>query len=322
MGIIALIVAVSAGISLAIQGAANAALAHHVGRLEAAVISFLGGTLVLLVLSACVGELPALHALGSVPWWQLLGGVYGALLVTAIIYGTPLLGAALTFAAFMFGQLFFGMLVDGLGLFDVAVRTLSTGRIVGCVLLAVGIGAVCYGRMQEKAHAPQAPSSKNVSPGNESRTKSADVVLLVIMFLAGGCSAAQAPTNTALALTVGSVNASLTNMFVGLVVTFIAAMVRYRGHFAPLKLSFGWWKYTGGLFGAAYVILVVLATPSLGVGIVMGALMLGQLGGGVVLDAYGLMGCTKQTITRWHKIGIALIATGVVVAAFANAGML
>ena len=314
MSIIALIMAVTAGIALAVQGAANAALAHHVGRLEAAVVSFLGGTLVLLLLSALTGEFPQLSSLGEVPLWQC---IYGALLVTAIIYGTPVLGAALTFAAFMFGQLFFGMMVDGLGLFDVSVRVLTVGRIIGCVLLAVGIIAVCYGRMLEKAHAPKTPSSKEVLV-----TRSYDVMLLAVMFLAGGCSAAQAPTNTALALTVGSVNASLINMFVGLVVTFVAALVRYRGHLASLRYSFGAWKYLGGVFGAVYVMLVVFATPSLGVGIVMGALMLGQLGGGVVLDAYGLMGCPKQTITRWHGMGIVLIALGVIVAALSNAGLL
>lgn len=312
MGIIALIMAVTAGIALAVQGAANAALAHHVGRLEAAVISFLGGTLVLLVVSACIGELPQLSFVGEVPLWQLMGGVYGALLVSAIIYGTPVLGAALTFAAFMFGQLFFGMVVDGLGLFDVSVRELTFGRMVGCALLALGIIAVCYGRMQEKM----------VGSKDSLLANSYDIALLLVMFLAGGCSAAQAPTNTALALTVGSVNASLTNMFVGLVVTFIAALVRYRGHLTSLRYSFGAWKYLGGVFGAVYVTLVVFATPSLGVGIVMGALMLGQLGGGVVLDAYGLMGCPKQTITRWHGVGIVLIALGVIVAALSNAGLL
>ena len=160
MSAFALILAIAAGIALAVQGAANAALAHHVGRLEAAVISFLGGTLVLLGISACIGELPQLSSLGEVPLWQCMGGIYGALLVTAIIYGTPVLGAALTFAAFMFGQLFFGMMVDGLGLFDVSVRVLTVGRIIGCVLLAVGIIAVCYGRMLEKAPAPKTPSSK------------------------------------------------------------------------------------------------------------------------------------------------------------------
>lgn len=312
MGIMALIMAVTAGVALAVQGAANAALAHHVGRLEAAVISFLGGTLVLLVVSACIGELPQLSFMGEVPLWQLMGGVYGALLVSAIIYGTPVLGAALTFAAFMFGQLFFGMVVDGLGLFDVPVRELTFGRMVGCALLALGIIAVCCGRMQEKM----------VGSKDSLLANSYDIALLLVMFLAGGCSAAQAPTNTALALTVGSVNASLTNMFVGLVVTFIAVLVRYRGHLTSLRYSFGAWKYLGGVFGAVYVMLVVFATPSLGVGIVMGALMLGQLGGGVVLDTYGLMGCPKQTITRWHGIGIVLIALGVIVAALSNTGLL
>lgn len=73
MSAFALILAITAGIALAVQGAANAALAHHVGRLEAAVISFLGGTLVLLGVSACIGELPQLSSLGEVPLWQCMG---------------------------------------------------------------------------------------------------------------------------------------------------------------------------------------------------------------------------------------------------------
>ncbi len=315
--VFALAAAITAGIALAIQGAANAALAVHIGRFEAALVSFLGGTLALLVVSLLLGDIASLKQICQVPFWQLLGGLYGVIVVVAIIYGTSLLGAALTFAAFMFGQLFFGMLVDCFGLFGVQILVLKYLRINGCLFVAKGIGAVYRGRIQEKRVATEMiekTTQSGISQNKKSSNNSLDVAVLLIAFLAGGCSAAQAPTNTSLALTVGSINASLVNMSVGLIIVFFATLIHYRGHLRPLHFSFGVWKYLGGLYGALYVIFCVLATPALGVGVVMGALMFGQLGGGVFLDAFGLMGCVKRKITPWHGLGIALIAIGVAAA--------
>lgn len=307
-----LLFAIAAGALLAIQGAVNASLACHVGRLQAALVSFATGTLLLLIISLAMGSASLLGAITSAEPWQLLGGLYGAIIVIAMIYATPVLGAALTSAAFMAGQLAFGMFIDGFGWFGMPVLALHPLRVVGCAIVALGIVAVCYGRGR---HARGV--SKDAAPA-ESRKPAAEMLLLLLSFIAGVCSSIQAPTNAGLALSVGSVNASLVNMFVGFLVVLAVTLVRHHGRLVPLPLSLSWWKYLGGACGSAYVLLVVLATPGLGVGITMGALMLGQLVGGVTLDTFGLAGCAKSRITPWHAVGILLIAIGVILTAISK----
>ena len=90
-----LLFAVAAGVMLPLQFGINAQLSHWVSSpLRASFVSFLVGTLVLLVVSATVRKpLPSLDRLAHVPWWAWLGGVLGAFYVTGSIVSAPKLGA-------------------------------------------------------------------------------------------------------------------------------------------------------------------------------------------------------------------------------------
>src|SRR4029450_14026030 len=85
-----LLVAVAAGAMLPFQFGINAELSHWVGSpIRAAFVSFLVGTIALLIISAFVrNPLPSLARLGDVPWGVWLGGVLGA-----FYFATPVLHA-------------------------------------------------------------------------------------------------------------------------------------------------------------------------------------------------------------------------------------
>ena len=123
-----------------LQPPINAALARRTGPLPASTISFLVGTLILLALSLVLKPLLGgdFSAVRGAPWWQLTGGLIGALFVTSTIILVPRLGAAALVAGTIAGQLAGGVLIDYLGLFGLPRVPVAGSRLVGLVLLVVG----------------------------------------------------------------------------------------------------------------------------------------------------------------------------------------
>src|SRR6266511_1361115 len=78
-----LLFAVAAGAMLPFQFGVNAQLSHWIGSpIRAAFVSFLVGTIALLIVSAFVRKpMPSLARLGDVPWWVWIGGLLGAFYV-------------------------------------------------------------------------------------------------------------------------------------------------------------------------------------------------------------------------------------------------
>ncbi len=136
-----LLFAVAAGAMLPFQFGINAQLSNWVGSpIRAAFISFLVGTIALLILSAFVRKpLPSLARLGDVPWWVWIGGLLGAFYVAGSIVTAPKLGAVTLAAAIVFGQTLASVLVDQFGWVGFKEQHASPGRLVGVLLVATGV---------------------------------------------------------------------------------------------------------------------------------------------------------------------------------------
>jgi bacterial/archaeal transporter family-2 protein len=136
-----LLFAVAAGAMLPFQFGVNAQLAHWLGSpVRAAFVSFLVGTIALLIISAFVRKpLPSLDRLGNVPWWVWIGGLLGAFYVAGSIVTAPKLGAVTLAAAIIFGQTLASVLVDQFGWVGFKEHHASPGRLAGVVLVAVGV---------------------------------------------------------------------------------------------------------------------------------------------------------------------------------------
>jgi transporter family-2 protein len=136
-----LLFAVAAGAKLPFQFGVNAQLAHWVGSpIRAAFVSFLVGTIGLLILSAFVRKpLPSLARLGDVPWWVWIGGLLGAFYVAGSIVTAPKLGAVTLAAAIVFGQTLASVLVDQFGWVGFKEQHASPGRLIGVLLVATGV---------------------------------------------------------------------------------------------------------------------------------------------------------------------------------------
>jgi len=133
--------AVSAGIAGSVQVALMSRLGERIGVLQALAFSTLltaalAAVGLLVVRRSLAGYERALHQ----PWWMLLGGVMGLLIVFTVTYAGPRIGVAATVGILIAGQLAMGAAIDRFGLFGVDRVALSWPRVVGLVLL--GLGAV------------------------------------------------------------------------------------------------------------------------------------------------------------------------------------
>jgi len=132
---------IAAGAALTTQFAVNAQLRTVVGGpVVAAAISFFIGTLALVAAALVVGrQVPEMSVVTSSPWWVWIGGLLGAAFVLASIILTPRLGAATTVGLFLAGQMIASIIIDHFGLLRVAVHEATIPRIVGLMLVLLGV---------------------------------------------------------------------------------------------------------------------------------------------------------------------------------------
>jgi transporter family-2 protein len=131
--------AVAAGLAGSIQVAIMSRLGERIGVLEALAFSTAltaGVALVILVLArqSVAGFDRAVHQ----PWWMLLGGLMGLLIVFTVTYSGPRIGVTATVGILIAGQLAMGAAIDRWGLFGSDRIALHWPRVIGIVLLAAG----------------------------------------------------------------------------------------------------------------------------------------------------------------------------------------
>jgi transporter family-2 protein len=139
-----LLFAFVAGAMIPFQVGVNARLAQVVhGPIRAAFVSFLVGTIALLILSAIVWRpLPTGGRLAGAPWWAWIGGLLGAFYVAGSIVTGPRLGAATLIAAVVAGQSLASILIDQFGWVGFREHHISPGRIAGMALVLGGAALV------------------------------------------------------------------------------------------------------------------------------------------------------------------------------------
>lgn len=134
-----LLTAVAGGL-IALQPAVNSTLGKSVGTFQAAFLSFVGGTLLLLGIAALAkGGLGQLAEARHVPWYCLTGGVMGAAYVTTVLVSVRTLGAGGITAATIAGQLSASVAVDHYGFLGVHKDPIDAVKLVGVLLLAAGV---------------------------------------------------------------------------------------------------------------------------------------------------------------------------------------
>lgn len=135
----------------------------------------------------------------------------------------------------------------------------------------------------------------------------------ILVLLAGALLPIQAGWNTKLAKVIeSSVYASLISFAVGTLTLIIYVLItRQHVSFESLK-SVPVYAWLGGVLGAFYVTIIVLAFPKIGPALTFGLIIAGQLLIAVVLEHFNILVAQQHSINIWRILGILLIMGGVV----------
>lgn len=139
--LVVILVGLLGGIAVGLQTPLASLIGQRLGVLESIFIVHLGG--------AILSGIPLLLARGGklgewqkVPWYALGVGLFGLIVIAAINYTVPRLGATVTVILVVVGQIVISLLVDHFGLFGTEVRPVDLSRIIGIGVLFLGIWLV------------------------------------------------------------------------------------------------------------------------------------------------------------------------------------
>jgi bacterial/archaeal transporter family-2 protein len=99
----------------------------------------------LLSIGIVLGQLTASEGqTARVPWWAWLGGALGAIALLSQPLAAPKLGAGIYIGLFVTASTVLSVLFDHFGWMGFDEHPAGIGRIVGCVLMIVGISLVSF----------------------------------------------------------------------------------------------------------------------------------------------------------------------------------
>ena len=169
--LIAILVGLGAGCLLGAQPSVNGQLGRAVAHpLQATLISFGSGTLIIILISLINGTLiPVFKTSPSaLPWWIWFGGSIGVVLVTTSLIFVPRIGSLPWFAALMTGQTVCAILLDHFGWLGNPQSQVSPMRLLGAAFLVAGVLIIVQAKRTEQAsHAGHQPNA--LPPVSESQ---------------------------------------------------------------------------------------------------------------------------------------------------------
>ena len=130
--------AVLCGIAVVLQSQFVGLLDKHMGSLESVFITYGGGAL-LICLIMVVLRGGNLRAWQNVPWYALLAGAMGLVIIGTLSYTIPRLGLVTAFTIIVATQFLGGAFVDHFGLLGAEVRPFDWSRLAGIAILLLGV---------------------------------------------------------------------------------------------------------------------------------------------------------------------------------------
>lgn len=126
------------GLAVGLQGPLASLMTQRLGLLESIFIVHIGGALAVTVPLLLRGG-GSLGEFRSVPWYALGTGLMGLVILSAVSYTIPRVGVAPTVTLIVAGQLALGVVLDHFGLLGAEVRHLDVQRLIGVVVLFIGV---------------------------------------------------------------------------------------------------------------------------------------------------------------------------------------
>src|SRR3712207_6833489 len=136
-----IVLAVAAGVSVAVQQVLNANLRAALNSAAwSGFVSYFVGVICMALLALVLRDpLPAAGVAARIPWWAWSGGLFGAIFIGLSILLVPRLGAATFIALLVTGQMLASVTFDHFGWLGLARRPIDVPRLIGVALLIGGV---------------------------------------------------------------------------------------------------------------------------------------------------------------------------------------
>ncbi|MEO0527939.1 MAG: DMT family transporter [Bacteroidota bacterium] len=140
-----------------------------------------------------------------------------------------------------------------------------------------------------------------------------EILYLVLVLAAGLGVPLQTASNAALGKQLGSPwHSTLAVFVIGAVLVAILFMAyRYSLPSTQVMVAAPWWSWMGAPLGVAYIFILIIAAPKLGMSTAVGIVIVGQLLGSVLIDHFGWLGFPIHEINWKRILGMLLLLTGV-----------
>ncbi|GGO04527.1 DMT family transporter [Saccharibacillus kuerlensis] len=144
MGLFMILFTLIGGITLSAQSSINGALSRKAGTLETTFLTFLTGTLFLVILILFFGQGDVLGLLNA-PKWQLSAAFLGTAYLLLTVMAVPKIGVIAANIAGIAGQLVIGIIIDHFGWFNSLHIELDWKRMLALVFMVISLYLIYKG---------------------------------------------------------------------------------------------------------------------------------------------------------------------------------
>jgi len=139
------------------------------------------------------------------------------------------------------------------------------------------------------------------------------IIWIILVFLAGTFLPIQAGMNSKLAKTGGSpVYASMISFAVGVITLIVYILITSQNISLKGLKEAPAYAWLGGILGAFYVTVIILAFPKIGPGLTFGLVVAGQLLISMIMEHFQIMGSQPHPVSIGRIMGMLLIVAGVI----------
>jgi len=132
-------------------------------------------------------------------------------------------------------------------------------------------------------------------------------IILLLVFIAGTATSFQAGVNGALGKKIGIIEAAFVSFLVGTIFLSVLLLFFRKGNISEV-FSVSKWQLTGGLLGATYILIMIIAVPRIGIAAALITLIMGQVISSTLIDHFGVINDTKIPIDWRRMAGLVCMA--------------
>ncbi|HEI8865733.1 DMT family transporter [Serratia sp. AKBS12] len=133
-----------------------------------------------------------------------------------------------------------------------------------------------------------------------------NIVLIALVVLGGMGLSVEAGLLGPLGGEVGHLWATFSIFSVGAVLSLLL-VIFFGPRNAPSYLAQPGWQLLGGILGPVYVVVLTLATPTIGIAMTMIAILAGQVGKSLLIDHFGWFGTPARRVNGQRMLALVFI---------------